>query len=139
MTVAEALTTQLQALCPIDGVSIGDAADKATWRIDFAEGATDAQKAAAQGALRDFDPEASVPASLSKLSIVDRLTDAELGIFLALRSGTAATALPLAPADQIRLALRWDNAATIDPRAQDVRQGLAAVFSTTRMAELLRP
>lgn len=137
-TLSQTLTDRLGALCPIEGVSLGDPADKSTWRIDFAKEASEEQRAAAQAAIAAFDPDVSTPASLSKLSIVDRLTDAELGIFLALRSGTAATALPLVPADQIRLAMRWDNAAAIDPLADDVRQGFAVVFGTARMAELLR-
>ena len=44
---AAALTERIQAVCPIHGVSIGKASDKATWRIDFAPEAEDGQKVAA--------------------------------------------------------------------------------------------
>lgn len=39
----------------VDGVSIGDRNDRATWRIDFAATATAAQKQAARDALAAFD------------------------------------------------------------------------------------
>jgi len=35
MTVASQLETAVKVVCPIDGVSIGNPADKLTWRIDF--------------------------------------------------------------------------------------------------------
>ena len=75
------------------------------------------------------------PRAVAKLAIIDQLSDAELTIFLAMRNGTAA--LPLSPAQQIRLALRWDSAGMIDRQAEDVRQGFTAVFGAARMAELL--
>jgi hypothetical protein len=42
------LHAKLAAVCPIDGVSIGDPLDRATWRIDFSANATPQQIAAAQ-------------------------------------------------------------------------------------------
>jgi len=131
-----ALYAALAELCPIDGFSIGNPADRASWRIEFSDDATEAQRAAAFAVLAAFDPEpAEQPQVLSKLSIVDRLSDAELEIFVALRSGTAS--VPLTPAQQIRLALRWDNANEIDRLTQDVRMAFAAVFGPARMTELL--
>ncbi len=53
---AAALERALKSVCPIDGVSFGDAKDKSTWRIDFAATATQAQRAAAIAVLEDFDP-----------------------------------------------------------------------------------
>jgi hypothetical protein len=49
-----ALHRALAAVAPIDGVSIGDAADKSTWRIDFAEGASTAQMTAAEAVLANW-------------------------------------------------------------------------------------
>lgn len=54
MTLAAALHKALQAAAPIDGVSIGNDADKATWKIQFANTATTQQKTAAQAALTSF-------------------------------------------------------------------------------------
>ncbi|MBV9861876.1 MAG: hypothetical protein JO267_06985 [Alphaproteobacteria bacterium] len=42
------------AACPIEGVAIGDPADKATWRIDFAPRASAAQREAAAAVLAAF-------------------------------------------------------------------------------------
>lgn len=54
---ASSLHSKLEvAGIPIDGVSIGKASDKATWRIDFKLEATPEQRAAAQQVLQDFDP-----------------------------------------------------------------------------------
>ena len=45
----------IAAVCQIGGISIGDENDKTTWRIDFADGATEEQKALAAAALAAFD------------------------------------------------------------------------------------
>jgi hypothetical protein len=47
-TFAQEVHEAIEAVCPIVGVSIGDKADKSTWRIDFADNATEEQRAAAQ-------------------------------------------------------------------------------------------
>lgn len=57
-----ALDAALKAVCPIDGVSIGDWADKSTWRVDFKEEATPGERAAAQGVVDAFDPSATTAA-----------------------------------------------------------------------------
>jgi hypothetical protein len=45
----------LSAVCPTEGVAVGSWDDRGTWRIDYAEGATDVQKAAAMALLTTFD------------------------------------------------------------------------------------
>ena len=55
LSIAGKLDGQIKAVCPIHGVSMGRKNDKATWRIDF-NGATDAEKAAAQAVVDGFDP-----------------------------------------------------------------------------------
>lgn len=64
MTLAAALHKALQASAPIDGVSIGNDADKSTWKIQFNAAATTQQKTAAQTALTSFvyDPAAETHA-----------------------------------------------------------------------------
>ena len=49
------LTEQVAAVCPIEGVSVGDWADKRTWRIDFAATASADEQAAARAVMADFD------------------------------------------------------------------------------------
>lgn len=60
-----ALHQSISAVCPIDGVSIGDVTDKSTWRVGFTLDATDAQKAAAQAALSSFVFTTPVPQTVS--------------------------------------------------------------------------
>lgn len=47
----EELDQAIKTVCPIDGVSIGNRADRSTWRIDFREEATDDQRAAARAVM----------------------------------------------------------------------------------------
>jgi len=56
-------------VCPIQGVSIGRADDKGTWRIDFDDTATQQQRTAAQAALAAFDVAA---ADAAEQAIKDR-------------------------------------------------------------------
>jgi len=65
-TTAADLHSAIAAVCPIHGVSIGRKDDKATWRIDFTEAATDAEKAAAQAALAGFDVAVAQAAARAK-------------------------------------------------------------------------
>lgn len=53
--LAAKLHERITAVCPIDGVSVGRKDDKATWRIDFAAGASQPQRVAALAALAAFD------------------------------------------------------------------------------------
>lgn len=49
------LHKSILAACPINGVSIGNVADKSTWRIDFHQSATQDQKINAMLAVAKFD------------------------------------------------------------------------------------
>ena len=84
-TLASDLHKAVAATCPIHGVSIGRRDDRATWRIDFAPEATDAQRVAAAAALAAFDPvavKAAADAQLERESKIDaevrRMAEAEL-------------------------------------------------------------
>lgn len=72
------LHERIAAVAPIHGVSIGDASDTSTWRIDFAPEATARQRADAQGILDGIDPDAPAPHFVPKLAVVDRLCAAGL-------------------------------------------------------------
>lgn len=48
------LDKAVRAVAPIDGVAVGDPADKKTWRIDFMPTATKTQMAAAQSVVDGF-------------------------------------------------------------------------------------
>ncbi len=56
MTTLERLHKALNAVAPIQGVSVGRVADRSTWRVDFAPEATSEQRAAVLAALEAFDP-----------------------------------------------------------------------------------
>lgn len=58
VAIASALDHALRAagIASVAGVSIGDPADKSTWRIDFFPGASQADKDAAAAALASFNP-----------------------------------------------------------------------------------
>jgi len=55
MTPIVKLDGLLKAVAPVDGVGIGRWDDKSTWRIDFKDEATQAERAAARTVLADFD------------------------------------------------------------------------------------
>ena len=88
-----AIHTQIAAVCPIDGVAIGDPADAKTWRIDFAVGATPAQIVAAQQALA-----AITPASLAQADATVQAAAAAIPDPLAAVKATALASLPKAVA-----------------------------------------
>lgn len=51
----------IRAVCPeVDGVSIGDVNNRATWRVDFRPAATAQQRAAAQTVVNTVDPSSVV-------------------------------------------------------------------------------
>lgn len=52
----QVLHTRIVSVCPIEGVSIGDWLDKATWRVDYKLEATQTQREAAQAVIAGFDP-----------------------------------------------------------------------------------
>lgn len=51
----QSLHAAVAVACPIHGVSVGDLANKATWRVDFKTEATQNQRTAAQGVIDGFD------------------------------------------------------------------------------------
>lgn len=53
--LAQILTEQISLVAPIWGVSIGRKDDKATWRIDFVENATEAERLAAQQIIDNYE------------------------------------------------------------------------------------
>lgn len=48
------LNSDILAVCPIEGISIGDFFNKSTWRISFSLSATDNQKTTAQQILDSY-------------------------------------------------------------------------------------
>ena len=84
-----AIHTQIAAVCPIDGVAIGDPADAKTWRIDFAVGATPAQIAAAQQALAVI-----TPVLLAQADMIVKAAAAAIPDPLAAARASAVSSLP---------------------------------------------
>jgi len=62
-TIASQLHDTVAAACPIEGVSIGDFDDRATWAFHPKPDATAAQIAAAEAALQAFVPSDDPPAA----------------------------------------------------------------------------
>ena len=86
---ASLLHAKIAAVCPIDGVSIGDPANAKTWRIDFAAIATPAQIAAAQQALAVI-----TPASLATADATVQAAAAAIPDPLATARASAVSSLP---------------------------------------------
>lgn len=65
----------LAAVAPISGVSIGAVDDKSTWRVDYLQGATSKQKAAAKSIIQGFDAEPGIadPIADAKADIADMI------------------------------------------------------------------
>jgi hypothetical protein len=63
---AAQLHAAIEAVCPIHGISIGRKDDESTWRIDYADGVSDAQRSAAVRAMLDFDTAAAAIAEQAK-------------------------------------------------------------------------
>lgn len=87
--IAASLDATIKAVCPlIDGVSVGDPADKGTWRIDFRDEATNEERAAAEAALQSFDPGSVVePVVVPGDVFFARLKDAEYSAVIAASAG----------------------------------------------------
>jgi hypothetical protein len=64
------LHNAIQAICPIEGVAIGDSGDKTTWRIDFLPRATLAQRQTAQAVLDTFAPSLPKPSIVSQIAVL---------------------------------------------------------------------
>ena len=73
------LHNQIVAVAPISSISIGDLADKTTWRVDYLPGATDAQKAAAQAVIAAANPATIFlpPRVWTPFQFFQKFTDAE--------------------------------------------------------------
>lgn len=74
MKAIDTLTTQLAAVAPVFGISIGDRTDKSTWRVDFDNAATPAQRTAAQAVLAGFDWNAAETAEAAEATAQATLT-----------------------------------------------------------------
>lgn len=61
--IASELHAAVAAVAPIQGVSIGRRTDKATWRIDFEDAATESERQAAAAVMSGFDPQSVSPPS----------------------------------------------------------------------------
>lgn len=106
--IAQSLTIAIAAVCPIHGVSIGRKDDKSTWRIDFKEEATPAQRAAAAQVVAQFAP-LLVIAKAAKVAQVNAMFEAAAARLTAEYPDPEKLTWPL----QEREALAWqaDNAA----------------------------
>ncbi|MGM4967427.1 hypothetical protein AB7714_28295 [Tardiphaga sp. 1201_B9_N1_1] len=70
----EKLHAALSDIAPIVGVSIGRKSDKTTWRVDFMQAATPAQKEAAALVISEFDASAeAVPPVISDRQFFQQL------------------------------------------------------------------
>ncbi len=79
MNLPATVTDLVGAVCPISGISFGDAADKATWKIQFSDTATDQQRAAAAGVIAAFDLQSEVDRAIQSVfeqAVQDRLDQA---------------------------------------------------------------
>ena len=98
--MATILHAKVSAVCPIDGVSIGDPTDPKTWRIDFSVGATPAQMATAQAALATINPAAlatadnSIKAAAAAIVVIDPLATAKASAIASLPTAVV-VALPV--------------------------------------------
>lgn len=114
------LHAAVAAVCPILGVSVGNWADKTTWRVDYAAAATVQQQTAAAGVVTAFDPNASTnnPVILPFSEMLSRLTDAEYtGIMAAvaaqITAGNAAVPRWIDNAKALGINLNDPNTATV--------------------------
>lgn len=104
------LHNAIAAVCPIEGISIGDKNDKSTWTISFKETATTEQFAAAQAVIDNADLSIlDDVVYIPKLTIVDRL----------IALGKLSDALTALNSDTTKKA-RWDAATEIATDDADV-------------------
>jgi len=66
-----ALDADIRAVCPIDGVRVGDDNDRATWVCQFKAAATSPQRTAAQNVINTFDMSPAASAQREKESQID--------------------------------------------------------------------
>lgn len=111
------LHNAIVAVCPIHGVSVGDAENKTTWTFDAQESATTEQLAAAQAVIDNADLSILDDVKfITKLEIIDRLI-----VF-----GKLADALAALNSDATKKA-RWDAATEIATDDADVIALLTAI------------
>lgn len=91
-SVSTFLHERVATVAPIVGVSIGRRDDKATWRIDFAAEATQAERDAAAAVVASFDVAAVESAEQAETAAVDALENDTRSdaLFASLRNATAA-------------------------------------------------
>ncbi len=75
MSAASILQTQVIAVCPITGVSVGDVADRTTWRVDYDPSATQPQRDAAANVVATFDLATAVTNETQRLAGISADTD----------------------------------------------------------------
>lgn len=95
--ISSILHQQIAAVCPIDGISIGDPNDKTTWRLDFTKDATTSQKKAAQNIIDAFDSaaaEAKQDLSVSAQALLAEADTTMLRVIEAVTLGTNALGNP---------------------------------------------
>lgn len=63
---------------PIDGVSVGNTADRSTWKAFYTAAATPAQRAQGDNLLLTFDPQDAATIASVKADIATGLTDADV-------------------------------------------------------------
>lgn len=81
------LDRQISLVAPIHGVSIGDKNNKSTWRVDFKEGTTPEQMAAAQAVIDAFDGNA-IDALVQQAQDRQRVARTEMELATQLRNLT---------------------------------------------------
>ena len=93
------LHAKIAAVCPIDGVAIGDPANPATWRIDFAASATAQQIAAARAQLALITPallaQADATVNAAVAAIPDPLATAKSNALTLLPTAVVVVAKPI--------------------------------------------
>lgn len=132
--IAAALDQAIKAVCPIDGVSIGRAADKSTWRIDFADDATAEERAAATAVMAAFDPAGvKAPVRIDLSMLLERLTRTEKAA-----AGAFMVQNPAMLIDILEAAARGDfRADNPDTGRFTVALIEARVVTAERLAELI--
>lgn len=99
--IIQRLDAALRAVCPIRGVSVGNAADKATWRIDFDPAATAQQRTDAAAVLSAFDVAAAQQQDVAdqqrRVTDQQELADARI-------DNAVGTLLDMTPAQRVQYA-----------------------------------
>lgn len=81
MDIREALDQEIQAVCPIEGVSFGKIDDRKTWRIDYAKEANNEQKKKAQEVLEKFEWNEKKQAELERQEKIEEYKKDKFSLF----------------------------------------------------------